>query len=372
MKWTKLSLVAALAVSASYAGGDVAPVVAAASAPSTTIDGKLVGYYYTDNSDSLFDKNSTSGVAAITLNVSHKFTENITGNVSAVGYAQVSSAYDAGYNPFSLINTSGDDSESGAWLNVANLTAVYGDTTLVVGRQLISSPMVQGYDWLLAPGAFEAFTAVNTSIDKVTLVGTYLTKYRANWDTTFVSGENFIDLEGENYAFGAMYSDSFDVSAWFYNVDALDYKQYYFDVSKEFSGVTLSAQYVDTDNGSTAFGFKAATKLGAFDVEGAYVKVSDATTPYVDYDGLYTSMWMTVTGDQVGSAYKLAASTEIGGLSTSVAYAKYDTDVAADESDELNVILGYGLTDDISLDGIYSEYDASNIKTVELIATYKF
>jgi hypothetical protein len=258
-------------------------------------------------------------------------------------------------------------------LNVANLTATYGDNTFILGRQLIDSPMVKGYDWLLAQGSFEAFTAVNNSIDKVTLIGTYITKFRSTY-----GGDEFADLEGENWAISAAYSDAFDASVWYYNIDNGSYTQVYADAGKEFSGVTVSAQYVstnfDTGTDSDAYGIKLATKLGEVDVEAAYVNVNDAAGGFIDYDGLYTSMWMEIASAHVGGSYKVGAATEIGGLSTSVAYASFaDGDV-----DEYNVILGYGLTDSISVDAIYSSFDDAGVTTdervdtFELIATYKF
>jgi len=48
---------------------------------------------------------------------------------------------------------------------------------------------VGGFDWLLAPGAFEAAVVVNKSITNLTLVGGYLTKWRPN-----NSGNTWVDL----------------------------------------------------------------------------------------------------------------------------------------------------------------------------------
>ena len=51
MKITKLSLIAALAMSSAFAGGDIEPVAApvVVEESATTIDGKLTGYYITDD-----------------------------------------------------------------------------------------------------------------------------------------------------------------------------------------------------------------------------------------------------------------------------------------------------------------------------------
>ena len=59
------------------------------------------------------------------------------------------------------------DGRSGAFFNVANITATFADTTLVLGRQLLNTPMLSGFDWLLAPGSFEAYTALQTLLLKM-------------------------------------------------------------------------------------------------------------------------------------------------------------------------------------------------------------
>jgi hypothetical protein len=49
--------------------------------------------------------------------------------------------------------------------------------------------MLGGFDWLLAPGAFEAYTIANNSIDNLTLVGSYIRTWRQN-----NTGDEWIDL----------------------------------------------------------------------------------------------------------------------------------------------------------------------------------
>jgi hypothetical protein len=79
-----------------------------------------------------------------------------------------------------------EGTDKGAYFNVANLTATYADTTFVLGRQLLDTPMLGGFDWLLAPGAFEAYTAVNNSFENIILVGSYVRTWRPN-----NTGDNF-------------------------------------------------------------------------------------------------------------------------------------------------------------------------------------
>ena len=388
MKFTKLSLVAALAVSSAFAGGDIAPVepavveapVAEACNSNTTISGKLQGYYYTDDTVDLFDKESSNLGTAVTLDVNHKFTDNIAMNFGAVGFANV---LDDGI--FSGIGIYMEQEKSGAFMNVANITATFADTTFILGRQLLDTPMLGGFDWLLAPGAFEAYTVANGSIENLTLVGSYVRTWRQN-----NTGDEWIDLtdigeDGHNWTVGAAYDNkTISGSIWYYNVDALDYGQVYADAGYNFEVAKIAGQYIYTDynaaEASTAFGLKASGTLGGFSLMAAYNNVADNVTGYVGRDTLYTSSWNTFTSNAMGDSFKVEASGEFGGLTASASYAYYEYEQNAiagleDDGQEIDVIVGYGITNCISVDAIYSNTDygeGDDTNALELIATYKF
>ncbi|MDM5271997.1 hypothetical protein PGH07_07385 [Sulfurovum sp. zt1-1] len=380
MKLTKLSLIAALAVSSAFAGGDIAPVEPAVEAPAaeacnanTTINGKATAYYWTFDGYGydLFDKEQSQLGAAVTLDVSHKITDNVSANFTAVGYTNV---FDGNADLFE--SWGADPKQTGAYFNVANITATYGDTTFVLGRQLLDTPMISGFDWLLAPGSFEAYTVVNKSISNLSLVGSYIRQYRGN-----NTGNDFADLDGDNWAVGASYSDAFDASIWYYNVDAAGYTEIYADAGAEFSGIKLAAQIVSTDwdgmDDSMVYGIKASGSLSGFDLMAAYVKVEDSPAGFVDNDALYTSMWNSLGSLEVGDAFKVEAATEYNGLAISAAYVYFDNSEYDYEGHEFDLVLGYGITDCISVDAIYSNTDAyisgfEESNALELIATYKF
>lgn len=132
----------------------------------------------------------------------------------------------------------------------------------------------------------------------------------------------------------------------------------------------VSTDY-DTGLDSTTFGIKVGTKVAGFDLEAAYVNTDDREAGYIGDDSVYTTMWNNNAAEDIGDSWKVSAATEFTGISTSLAYADYDT-----IGDELNFILGYGLTDCISLDAIYASTATDEVmdndNSIELIATYKF
>jgi hypothetical protein len=394
MKLTKLSLVAAFAVSGLYAGGEIAPAPAPVAPNATTVDGKGVFYYYTNDGVDLFDKANSAGVAAVTLNVSHTIMEGLTANFSALGYSDVGLS-DSGFEYYF------EGSESGAYFNVANLTATYADTTVILGRQLLATPMISGFDWLLAPSSFQAYTVMNKSIEGLTLVGSFIEKYRAN-----NSGGTWADLTGDNWAVGAVYSSGFDVSVWYYSVDnggdygqnfgevtdtaGVAYTQIYADAAYEISGVKLAAQYVMTDfddagEDSTTFGLKASTTFEGFDFVAAYTSITDRATVSIGVDTLYTTSWNTFASTMMSDAYKVSVSKEYNGITATVSYADFDAaDDYNDDASELDVILGYSVTDNFSVNVVYTLTDTLSSNAVaaddsddalgalEIYATYTF
>lgn len=386
MKWTKLSLVATLAMSAAFAGGDIAPAEPVVEAPAaaacnnnTTIDSKAVLYYYSDDNfgaNGIFDEETSSLAAAVTVDVSHKIMDGITANLSGVGYSNLMNE-SISFGGFEYWTPNPKD--TGAFLNVANITATYGDTTFVLGRQLMHTPQISGFDWLLAIGSYEAYTVSNTSIPNVTLTASYITEFRG-----VNSGVDFVDLNGDNWTVGAAYSDAFDASIWYYNIDdayGASYTQVYADAGTKIAGINVAAQYVNTDwdVGATSdvYGIKASGSVGGFDLMAAYVYTQDAPAGFMDNDAIYTTMWNSLGSNAIGDAFKVEAATEFSGLSVTADYAYYeDTAALVEEGSEFDLILGYGITDCIDVAGIYSNTDygdgSGNNQALELIATYKF
>lgn len=386
MALTKLSLVAALALSTvAFAGGDIAPSivlepVAAPLGDMTTVNGKLTGYYITaddaEPTHNMFSKDWSQLGFAATLDVAHKFTENITANFGAVGFLNANRDI-----PFGYIGQYFEGEKSGAFFNVANITAEYSDTTAILGRQLLDTPMLGGFDWLLAPGSFEAYTVANSSIENVTLVGSYIRSFRE-----FNTGGNFSGLDGNNWTVGAAYDDkALSTSVWYYTIDSADYTQVYADAGYDFGIAKLEALFVNTNydvaTDSNAYGARASTEFAGVSLMGAYVNVADNVTGFVGgMDNLYTSSWNSLTTQSLGHNFKVEAGTEFAGISATASYAYYEYSqhaTASEDNDgaEIDVILGYGITEAVDLNVVYTNTDygiGDDTNALEVYANYNF
>ncbi len=386
MKFTTLSLVATLAISSAYAGGDIVPVTPVAPAPvesMTTVGGKLTAYYVTSDNSALYDMFSTEGSQlglSATLDVSHKFTENIVANFSAMGYANTNQTeiYDYLYG-LTGFQSYFESEPNGAIFNIANITATFADTTFVLGRQFLDTPMVGGFDWLLSQGSFEAYTAVNTSFENITLVGSYIREYRR-----INTGDEWATLtdinDGNNWTIGAAYDNkTLSGSLWYYNIDVANYTQVYVDGGYSLEVAKLEAQYVNTDwdsmDASNAYGAKISGEVSGFSLMGAYAYIDDMPVGYIERDGLYTSSWNTL-GLSTGDTFKVEAGTEFAGVSATASYAYYAYDNKVEEGQETDVILGYGITEAVDLNVVYTNTDygdgAGAYNALEVYANYKF
>ncbi len=370
MKIIDISLITAIAVSGVIAGGDIEKVETeiieiekVVEPTKTTVDGNLKAYSYTNDSVDFYDKESSSTATAVTLNVSHEIINGVTANFTALGYTDLGD--EAGLHKM-------EGQSTGAFFNVANLTASYANTTFIAGRQTLDTPMIGSFDWLLAPTGFEAYTLVNKSVNNLTLVASFVDKIRAN-----NSGEEFVKLDGDNFTIGASYSDAFSASVWYYNVDAANYTEVYADAGYTYSDIKVEGQVISTDyddegEDSTVYGVKASGIFSNINLSAAYNSVNDREAGAIEIDSLYTSSWNINASEIIADSYRIEAGTQYAGISATASYADYDT------ANEVDVILNYAFNNALSMDAIYTstEYDTTSDDgaedALELIATYKF
>lgn len=380
---TKLSLIAALTLNLAFAEGTD-------SVGDTSITGKAQAYYFTNNAGAyegvnrgMFTSDASDIDLGVTLDVTHKIYEGIVANFEGVGYMNTMNGHsDIGYF---------GGSKSGAFFNIVNIEASLDDTTFLLGRQLLNTPMISGFDWLIAPGSFEAYTMMNNSIENVTLLASYVAEWRPN-----NGGNTWVSLEdaGDNWTTGASYdNDVLNASIWYNNIDAgartffstEKYTQVYMDTGYNFGTFALNALYANTDYStvadSAAFGAKVSASLGSVDLMAAYVNVSDNTVGFVgSLDNLYTSSWNSSTAASIGDNFKVQAATTFSGIAGSISYAQYEyASLGGIDNDnkgsEIDVILAYDFTNSVGLDAIYTNTNygsTENVDALEVIATYKF
>lgn len=328
----------------------------------TTIAGKSQLYYYTTSGEKLFDEKSTGSAAAVTFDIKSKISDIMHTNFTTIGYSHLGNYLGTQFL---------EGTRTGAFFNVANITGSKDATTFVLGRQLLDTPMLGSFDWLLAPTGFEAYTLGYKMSDKLSLVGSYVNKIRDN-----NSGDSFKKLKDENFAVGAVYNDGIKANLWFYRVDALDYSQFYLDVSESVSGINLALQTVKTDYGagknSMSYGIKASAQTAGLQYSLAYNHISDRETGMVGVDSIYTGSWNHFASQDIGNSWKAEITDEVrGGLSTTISYADYET-----VGNEFDIILGYPLSSSLSFDAIYAntkyDEDSGSENSLEFVGTYKF
>ena len=322
MKFTKLSLVAAIAVSSAFAGGDIAPVepapaVEAVSPWSFSGDAKL---YYSTDSSSMFSQATSAGQAAVSADIGYAINSNwkinagltglatlglddsVVSNVWLVGGAQ-------GANGSSTLTSVGD----ALWIDTLNITGTMmdGKLTTVIGRQELDTPLAFSEKWNIAPNTFDAAVAIAKPMENLSLIAGYIYDGNGNGSriTTFdgegVSGEGgfthsngYLPLfngqsnEISNGAWAAAAVGTFagiTGQAWYY--DVMDVAQaVWLQADGEFSGVTVGAQYAWmgadstlenatglTIDDSSAWAAKLGYKMDAFKVWAAYSSVDDKT-----------------------------------------------------------------------------------------------
>ncbi|MEA3419962.1 MAG: hypothetical protein U9Q90_11260 [Campylobacterota bacterium] len=301
MKFTKLSLITAIAVSAAVAGGDIKPAPVAVEEVSPWTFGGDVKFYYTTTDDGtvdLFSQESATGQASAHLDVAYAITPSIAANfgltaISSLGLEDhlVSSTWIFGYDEVS--GTVHGMNEM--WIDTLNITGkIFEDkTSFILGRTQLDTPLAFTETWSVAFNTFDAAVVTDNHIDHLTLVGGYI--YDGNGNADYVDtmkggfeGAYFpvTDLNGnliEKGAWTVAAIGTFDfitAQAWYYDViDAA--AAVWLQADGTYEGFGYGAQYalIDGDDlglpESSAFAVKLAYTYEAFSFWGAYSAVDE-------------------------------------------------------------------------------------------------
>jgi hypothetical protein len=295
-----------------------------------------------------------------------------------------------------------DASESVSWLGEAYISYTGKSNTIKAGRQNIKSPLINSDDWAVFPNSFEAIWFQNTSIKDTSITATYVTKERT------VKIDTFNDFYDDGYMIGAENKTipGLTLSGYYYHIkNTSDVDSFYFEATGKIKAINISGQYLyfnpdapSADN-TDAFGFLVSSKIGMFDLSGAFSSVGKGQMMAAKFSdsGIKTPLYtQTISGDgDIAGAtdtdsYKLTAGiTPVDKLTISLAYGYYDHGSASsaspgNESESTELTVKYAGFENITLFAALVNSDhngvggwkgatpSEDLNTVRVWASYKF
>jgi len=373
MKFTKMSLVAALLVGSSAFAIDNVKMSGKADLFYNTTDAKA-GYAALTNKDNLFSKDNSAADAGLNLNVTADLAKNDLVTVSAgAGYTILTTlglennfvsnvwggAHTAttgtGANYANLGTYGGAKVENANWMNEAWVAVSLNQmskSTLKLGRMELDTPLAFTEKWSIEKNTFEAAVLVNQDIPDTTVVAAYV----GNGNGTEAFGQNsqsnvnalglavgpVVNQNGEftTYATNGAYAvgvinNSFKpltAQAWYYDLVSLA-TAYWLQGDLDASalgvdGLTAGVQYTSTkvgngDASQTAAGMIGYAMKDMFSAKLAYSKTGSKgalwgsnTATSTGASKLYTEAWWNygyVTRKST-DAYMLAVDVPVAGI----------------------------------------------------------
>ena len=293
MKFTKMSLVAALLIGSSAFALDNVKMSGDANLMYSTSDAASGYDAVKGRTDGdLFSKDSSAADASVNLNVSADLVSNDLVSVSAgAGYSIlstlglennfVSNVWGGSHTATAGNGASygkalgGAKVENANWFNEAWLAVKSGKTTLKLGRMALDTPLAFTETWSIEKNTFEAAVVINKNIPDTTLVGAYVgngngtegfgQNEQSNVQTLGLAMGGVVNANGKfttygtngAYAAGVINNSwkPLTAQAWYYDVVQAA-QAYWLQADLDTSslgvkGLTLGAQYVSVDASDT-------------------------------------------------------------------------------------------------------------------------
>ncbi len=242
------------------------------------------------------------------------------------------------------------------WLDTLNLTfRTIANTTMIIGRQQLDTPMVFSEHWNIVPNTYDAIVVANKYFANTTLVGAWVGRSNVNGGNTvhvYKSDQSFTDfVTGDGaYAFGAV-NKSFcntTLQGWYFNVPHIT-KVAWLQLDSKYMGIDYGLQYAANNPNAdgvdtlSAFGAKIGGNLYGVNLTAAYSTVSDDNnvTNFVNVGGgqskLYTDAWwnMGVVAQPNTDAYTLTANYDFGIVNATLSY----TNAKQDKSNKVGAVI---------------------------------
>jgi len=363
MKLTKLSLVAALAVSAAFAGGDIAPVEPVVEAPAPvannctscgTVTGTVKLWYGTNDAgtNDLFSKGGAWGDAYADVKYSRKVMDNVTLNLGAAYLSTLGLESDLVSGTW--VNHGPNGLDDAAWINEANVVIGLPSVSsfLKIGRQELDTPFFFSEKWSIATNTFDAAVLGNTSLPDTTLIAAWVGRGNgANGvgtgnvslnNTNFGGGH--VKFAGNNpaYAFGAINKSFTDttLAAWYYRIPGVA-QAYWLQADTSLMGFTLGAQYaaaevLATNADTNAWAVKLGYDMDALNLYAAYsdrsndagIDISNIATGHTagSQSNLYTEAYWNygLVSAQDAQSFAVGASYDLGMAKLGAQYTNVD------------------------------------------------
>jgi hypothetical protein len=410
MKFTKLSLVAALAVSAAFAGGDIAPVEPVVETPAAVpaasgwdFAGKGVVYYQTNDTivnsgagpvGDLFAQEASAATAGVQLSATNKdLFAGVGAGVELSGVATLGLENDG-----RLVSNvmQGANGLRGGWISQAFLTYGLGNTSIKVGRQTLPkslSPFAYSENWNVFHNTFDSVLLVNSDITDTTLVGAWVRNGNVNGMHANMADFGRFNEQDGVYMLTAQNKSISDLTltgTGYYGKEMIgtdDLTILWGDAAYDAGsfGVALQGGTLMSDgfaDDGVLYGAKLTGSIMGLNAMLAYSHSKD-TYPHQlggSTSAMYTS---TVVNQVLGGAltetdadkYVLGANMDALGGNIAGAYAYTDSD-KSDKTNEFDLVYSTNLTSNTNLvlAYVYADTDSvdDSINFVRVVGSYKF
>ncbi len=347
MKFTKMSLVAALLVGSS-----------AFAIENVKVSGDVKLYYATDNAkgaNTTGSATSNSGIQAVAGNATNSkslFSASSSAGQAALGLgitADLAKGISAGTHVTALTTLGlegqlvnnvweGTAGTSDSWMvDQAWVAATLGKTTAKIGRMELDTPLTFTEKWSIAENTFEAAVLINQDLPDTTLIAAYVGGSNSNSvvNNTYSHGlgapgagiasvvQSQNDSNSSNTGFSQYYNGAFAVAAINNSFKPLTLQAWYYDAPQfldalwlqadlGMQGVMAGVQYTKTNyNKSKAFPIANNTS-------------NDATAVMLGYDGMKDLATVKVAYSTTGTETKSGATASASGLGAGANIATYN------------------------------------------------
>ncbi|WP_309497840.1 hypothetical protein [Sulfurovum sp.] len=394
----KTLLLSVVASTMIMAGGDIAPVEPVVEAPvmveeasAWTFGGQAVAYTQTTDNygdGSLFDDESTYAAWGGQLRATNS---DIFAGIGA-GIEVSGIVSDEGDLPGFYPGGGNAGTTSGGFTQ-AYLT--YGmdsiNTSIKLGRQTLPkslSPFAYSEGWQMFKNTFDAALVVNSSLPDTTLVYAFVKNANSSVNN-YADEDSFGKVNGSDGAhmFTAMNKsiEGITLTGTYYNLpDAADIL--WGDIKTKFGGLSIAGQggQIDPDGGDagTAWGAKLGYDFGMFDASVAYSSVSDDGVQFSNLTGIKSPLYTQMVLNNVGQFHaapdsdflKVAASAKALGGKFTLGYG--DAESQGTDFTEIDVMYKTKLTENTTLFAayVYTDIDTAIDSTnfVRFWARYNF